>query len=463
MKSREAAERNADAAQVRFDNGMLTNFEVVQNQSQLTAARLGELAVSSATSTPLPSSSASRKSAASRSRSAHVFPGAGAPATPVSRVCPARIVHAKDSSDSRRRHPRRRRGVVLPLERRRHGRRIRRGQRGRSRTRRRAAGRGAGGRTLMTVEPAPVTRHEVVDYITVVGNLIGEATVDVVPRVAGRIDRIPVKLGDRVAQRPAGRQDRGPRDPRADQPGAGHARREQGERRRSARTKCSCSRTRSSARRPASSSGLTARQILEDAEARYNAAVSQLNVAKAQQSQTQSRIDELKITLSNTSVSRPSTASSAGASSIWARSRTRTPRSSRSLTSARCGSSPISSRRASRRSTPGVEAKVQVDTFSWRGLLGRVSRVAPVFDPATRTAQMEIEVPNPGFRLKPGMYARVRLTVERRPNALTVPRNAVVDVDGKRGVFLVEGPGRQVHGSQDRPDRRRAHRDSRRV
>ena len=45
---------------------------------------------------------------------------------------------------------------------------------------------------------------------------------------------------------------------------------------------------------------------------------------------------------------------------------------------------------------------------------GQVSRVAPVFDPATRTATMEIEVPNPGFRLKPGMYARVRLTVERR-------------------------------------------------
>ncbi len=40
------------------------------------------------------------------------------------------------------------------------------------------------------------------------------------------------------------------------------------------------------------------------------------------------------------------------------------------------------------------------------------SRIAPVFDPATRTAEMEIEVPNPGFRLKPGMYARVQLTVD---------------------------------------------------
>jgi len=43
VKSREAAERNADAAQVRFDNGLLTNFEVVTAQNTLTNARLSEL------------------------------------------------------------------------------------------------------------------------------------------------------------------------------------------------------------------------------------------------------------------------------------------------------------------------------------------------------------------------------------------------------------------------------------
>ncbi|HXT69435.1 MAG TPA: TolC family protein [Vicinamibacterales bacterium] len=43
VKSREAAEKNAAAAQVRFDNGMLTNFEVVTIQNQLTQSRLTEL------------------------------------------------------------------------------------------------------------------------------------------------------------------------------------------------------------------------------------------------------------------------------------------------------------------------------------------------------------------------------------------------------------------------------------
>jgi membrane fusion protein (multidrug efflux system) len=80
---------------------------------------------------------------------------------------------------------------------------------------------------------------------------------------------------------------------------------------------------------------------------------------------------------------------------------------------------------------------VEVDAFPGEQYRGEVSRVAPVFDPATRTAAMEIEVPNPGFRLKPGMYARVKLTVDRRANVLTVPRAAIVDLEGKRGVFLV--------------------------
>jgi membrane fusion protein (multidrug efflux system) len=49
---------------------------------------------------------------------------------------------------------------------------------------------------------------------------------------------------------------------------------------------------------------------------------------------------------------------------------------------------------------------------------------------------MEVEVPNPSARLKPGMYARVRFTVAESPNAVTVPRNALVDVEGVRGVYV---------------------------
>jgi RND family efflux transporter MFP subunit len=82
---------------------------------------------------------------------------------------------------------------------------------------------------------------------------------------------------------------------------------------------------------------------------------------------------------------------------------------------------------------------VDVDAFPGETFQGRVARLAPVLDPATRTAQMEIEIPNPAYRLKPGMYARVALLVANRDNALVVPRNAILDIEGRRGVFVDNG------------------------
>jgi RND family efflux transporter MFP subunit len=92
-----------------------------------------------------------------------------------------------------------------------------------------------------------------------------------------------------------------------------------------------------------------------------------------------------------------------------------------------------------RRISVGLASKVEVDAFPGETFEGRVARIAPILDPATRTAQVEIEIPNPDFRLKPGMYARVKFTVERHEAALVVPTLAVVDVSGKLGVFLPSG------------------------
>jgi RND family efflux transporter MFP subunit len=84
----------------------------------------------------------------------------------------------------------------------------------------------------------------------------------------------------------------------------------------------------------------------------------------------------------------------------------------------------------------GDDTRVEVDAFPGEVFTGRIARVAPVLDPATRTASIEVEIPNPGFRLKPGMYARVTVTTDERKDALLVPSNAVVDLGGQRGVFL---------------------------
>src|SRR4029077_20942574 len=57
---------------------------------------------------------------------------------------------------------------------------------------------GGGPRQPMTVEVASVKRADMTESLTVVGNLIGAATVEAVPKVSGRLDDVTVRLGDRV-------------------------------------------------------------------------------------------------------------------------------------------------------------------------------------------------------------------------------------------------------------------------
>jgi hypothetical protein len=96
----------------------------------------------------------------------------------------------------------------------------------------------------------------------------------------------------------------------------------------------------------------------------------------------------------------------------------------------------------------GDATRVQVDAFPGETFKGRIARVSPVLDPATRTAPIEIEIPNSDFRLKPGMYARVGITTDVKKDALVVPVNAVVDLGGRRGVFQPQGDSAVFHSVQ---------------
>ncbi len=79
---------------------------------------------------------------------------------------------------------------------------------------------------------------------------------------------------------------------------------------------------------------------------------------------------------------------------------------------------------------------MELDAYPGEKFPCKIARVAPVLDPATRTATVEVEMPNPDARLKPGMYARINLTVEEHDNALVVPKTAVVDYANDRGVWV---------------------------
>ncbi|MPY87626.1 MAG: efflux RND transporter periplasmic adaptor subunit [Luteitalea sp.] len=294
----------------------------------------------------------------------------------------------------------------------------------------------AGERQTPTIELGTVARGEITDSLTVVGNLVGAQTVDVAPKVNGRLEAVDVRIGDRVrrGQRLALVEDRELREQVRQQESAyevGKASIRQSE--------ADLGVAESNARRSRSlfERKILAQQMLEDAEANAQSARAQLDLARAQFAQAGYRLEELRITLANTRIVSPVDG--------FVAKRYVDPGAQVSPAGPVVSVVDISLVRLVvnlvekdlRRVQAGVPAAVQVDAYPGQTFEGRVARLAPVLDPATRTAQMEVEVPNEDARLKPGMYARVEIQTAHEDNALVVPRNAVVDQEGRRGVFLV--------------------------
>lgn len=89
----------------------------------------------------------------------------------------------------------------------------------------------------------------------------------------------------------------------------------------------------------------------------------------------------------------------------------------------------------------GSEANVRVQATGEQ-FAGKVTRLTDSLDRSTRTMQVEIDVPNAGYHLAPGMYADVQLLIEKHANALTVPVRAVSESNGKSSVLIVDQQNR---------------------
>jgi RND family efflux transporter MFP subunit len=87
----------------------------------------------------------------------------------------------------------------------------------------------------------------------------------------------------------------------------------------------------------------------------------------------------------------------------------------------------------------GKEAHIELDALPGRTFTGRVVRLSPALDPATRTLDAEVQFDNRAGELTPGMYGRGAIVVEVHPKAAVVPVGAVVLSDRKAYAFVVEG------------------------
>ena len=90
----------------------------------------------------------------------------------------------------------------------------------------------------------------------------------------------------------------------------------------------------------------------------------------------------------------------------------------------------------------GLRVTAEFESFPGEQWSGRITYVYPTLNPDTRTARVRVELPNPGRRLKPGMYATFLFTSPRRGDALSVPRSAVLSTGERSLVFVRRGDGR---------------------
>ncbi len=86
---------------------------------------------------------------------------------------------------------------------------------------------------------------------------------------------------------------------------------------------------------------------------------------------------------------------------------------------------------------PGQRVTVRVDAFPGREWEGSVARIAPIFREGSRQARVEISVPNGERLLKPGMFVRVEAVLGEAPDATIVPTLALTKRARQDVVFVV--------------------------
>ena len=183
---------------------------------------------------------------------------------------------------------------------------------------------------------------------------------------------------------------------------------------------------------------LIPRRDLDTAEARYRGAIAQEKLAEAQIDQAQAELRELRVRLDNTRILAPIS----GLVGKRHLDNGALVNPSMPVVSLVDLSTMVMEINAPEKDLvkirAGLEANIVLDAYPEQKFKGRVIRLSPILDPATRTGSVEIEVPNPKMMLKAEMFARVELDLGTRHNTLLVPREALVSHDQQRGVFKLQ-------------------------
>ncbi len=87
----------------------------------------------------------------------------------------------------------------------------------------------------------------------------------------------------------------------------------------------------------------------------------------------------------------------------------------------------------------GQSSHVELDAIPGKSYTGQVVRIAPSFDPITRTLDAEVQLDNASGELRPGMYGRGAVRLAMHPQVPVVSVNAVQITENQKYVFVLMG------------------------
>lgn len=88
----------------------------------------------------------------------------------------------------------------------------------------------------------------------------------------------------------------------------------------------------------------------------------------------------------------------------------------------------------------GQKVSVNVDALPSRSFEGEIYAISPRIDPDGRSLAIRARVPNTENRLRPGLFARVEVTIAERPSAVVIPEQAIFPRGDRLAVYrIVDG------------------------
>ena len=85
----------------------------------------------------------------------------------------------------------------------------------------------------------------------------------------------------------------------------------------------------------------------------------------------------------------------------------------------------------------GQEVEVSVPAYPGETFIGKIRYISDVLHEETRTITVRTEVENKGYKLKPGMFADIKIFLDHQSQALVVPEEALLDEKDEKIVFII--------------------------